>query len=39
MYLVVLVGVSWSGDGEVVIVGGGSADKSGREAYALLNQH
>ena len=34
--LVVLVGAPWLGDGEILIVGGGSAEKSGREAYTLL---
>ena len=34
--LVVLVGVTWLGAGEVVIFGGGYAKKEGMEAYALL---
>ena len=36
MGLVVLVGAPCLGAGEVVIVGGGPADNSGREAYELL---
>ena len=34
--LVVLVGAPRLGYGEVVIVGGGSPEETGREAYALL---
>ena len=34
--LVVLLGAPWSGAGDFVIVGGGSAEKAWREAYVLL---
>ena len=34
--LVVLVMAPWSGADENVIVGGGSAEKAGREAYVLI---
>ena len=34
--LVELVGAPWLGDGEVVIIGGRSSKKAGKEAYALL---